>query len=94
MTTFGEDMVAFSKMTDHVYDQILHGGDELQDAANILRRLEERKLYRCICETKPRSCEEVVVSLSYNTSLWCLFLTVQFRMRLSVCYCTVCVGSL
>ena len=73
MTTFGEDMVAFTKMTDHVYDQILHGGDELQDAANILRRLERRELYRCLCETKPRSyTEEGVVRLSYHTfaSLW------------------------
>ena len=92
MTTFGEDMVAFSKMTDHVYHQILHGGDELQDAANILRRLERRELYRCLCETKPRSyTEEGVVSLSYHTfaSLW-WFANNAIQAEISSCilYCT------
>lgn len=56
------DMEAFSQLTDHVYHQILHGNprDALRDASKILRRLERRDLYRCICHTKPRSCSEVV----------------------------------
>ncbi|KAI0229121.1 Deoxynucleoside triphosphate triphosphohydrolase SAMHD1 [Lamellibrachia satsuma] len=58
-----DDMVAFSKLTDNVYYDILHGEPrikELGKAADILRRLERRDLYRCISQTKPRNCSEIV----------------------------------
>ncbi|KAI0222541.1 Deoxynucleoside triphosphate triphosphohydrolase SAMHD1 [Lamellibrachia satsuma] len=54
-----DDMVAFSKLTDHVYHEILHGVPRVKalgEAANVLCRLEQRKLYRCICQTKPVEC--------------------------------------
>ena len=69
MSTFGRDMEAFSKMTDHIYYQILHGEprSELTAAAELLRRIEKRDLYRCICETMPVKCTEAVVGPGYLT---------------------------
>ncbi|KAK2187984.1 hypothetical protein NP493_148g04010 [Ridgeia piscesae] len=57
-----DDMEAFSQLTDHVYHLILHGSPKngLREAADILRRLERRELYRCISHTRPRSCPAVV----------------------------------
>ncbi|XP_031564010.1 deoxynucleoside triphosphate triphosphohydrolase SAMHD1-like [Actinia tenebrosa] len=57
-----DDMVAYSKVTDQVYYQILHGSDSrLEEAKKILQLVECRSLYKCIGQTilkKPREKEE------------------------------------
>ncbi|KAK3726835.1 hypothetical protein QZH41_016722 [Actinostola sp. cb2023] len=47
-----DDMVAYTKLTDHVYYQILFSSDpNLQPARDILHLVQKRQLYKCIGHT-------------------------------------------
>ncbi|XP_028427156.1 deoxynucleoside triphosphate triphosphohydrolase SAMHD1-like [Perca flavescens] len=49
------DMEAYTKLTDHVFEQILHSSSvELAEAKKILERIISRDHYRFLGETKPR----------------------------------------
>ncbi|XP_039647665.1 LOW QUALITY PROTEIN: deoxynucleoside triphosphate triphosphohydrolase SAMHD1-like [Perca fluviatilis] len=49
------DMEAYTKLTDHVFEQILHSSSaELAEAKKILKRIISRDHYRFLGETKPR----------------------------------------
>ncbi|ESO90256.1 hypothetical protein LOTGIDRAFT_123571, partial [Lottia gigantea] len=46
------DMVAFTKLTDNIFHQILYSTDkDLQKARELLERVENRQLYKCIGQT-------------------------------------------
>ncbi|KAM9786333.1 deoxynucleoside triphosphate triphosphohydrolase SAMHD1 [Neosynchiropus ocellatus] len=48
-----DDMVAYSKLTDRVFEQILHSSSpELHDAREILRNVVCRRLYKCLGQTQ------------------------------------------
>ena len=48
-----EDMVAFTNLTDCVYNQILlDGRPEMQESRAILGQIERRRLYKCVGQTK------------------------------------------
>ncbi|EDO35455.1 predicted protein [Nematostella vectensis] len=47
-----DDMVAYCKLSDHVFYQILHSTDpQLQKAREILQCIEKRDLYKCVGQT-------------------------------------------
>ena len=49
-----DDMVAYSKLTDNVFYEILHSSDDaLKPAREILENLQRRKLYKLVGETRP-----------------------------------------
>ncbi|XP_031564008.1 deoxynucleoside triphosphate triphosphohydrolase SAMHD1-like [Actinia tenebrosa] len=49
------DMVAYTKLTDRVYYQILYSSDKgLKEAREILQKIEQRKLYKFIGYTIPK----------------------------------------
>ncbi|XP_069809370.1 deoxynucleoside triphosphate triphosphohydrolase SAMHD1-like [Dendropsophus ebraccatus] len=49
-----EDMVAYAKLTDNIFDQILYSSDpNLSTAREILENVQCRKLYKFVGETKP-----------------------------------------
>ncbi|XP_014669969.1 PREDICTED: deoxynucleoside triphosphate triphosphohydrolase SAMHD1-like isoform X2 [Priapulus caudatus] len=49
-----DDMEAFTKLTDHVYQQILYSDEaELRPARDILERIVRRQLYKCVGQTQP-----------------------------------------
>lgn len=62
------DMVAFSKMTDSVLEQIRISEDpKLKKAQEILRRIQTRQLYTCVGQSYPESTRQVKrVSLQIN----------------------------
>ncbi|XP_076597951.1 deoxynucleoside triphosphate triphosphohydrolase SAMHD1-like isoform X2 [Chaetodon auriga] len=45
-----EDMEAYTKLTDRVFEDILHSSSKLKDAREILNRIMNRKLYKCLGE--------------------------------------------
>ncbi|XP_059189264.1 deoxynucleoside triphosphate triphosphohydrolase SAMHD1-like [Centropristis striata] len=48
------DMEAYTKLTDHVFQDILNSpSEELDDAKQILKRIIDRKHYRCLGQTRP-----------------------------------------
>ncbi|XP_035244256.1 deoxynucleoside triphosphate triphosphohydrolase SAMHD1-like isoform X3 [Anguilla anguilla] len=54
------DMEAYTKLTDSVFEQILHSSQpELADARQILRNILRRKLYKCIGQTHPKRHMEI-----------------------------------
>ncbi|XP_061591983.1 deoxynucleoside triphosphate triphosphohydrolase SAMHD1 [Cololabis saira] len=54
LSTAIDDMVAYTKVTDHVFEQILHSSSpELAEARQILHKITCRQLYKCLGETKP-----------------------------------------
>ncbi|KAM9501651.1 deoxynucleoside triphosphate triphosphohydrolase SAMHD1-like [Clarias gariepinus] len=49
-----DDMVAYTKLTDHVFEEILHSSDSnLTEAQTILKNIICRRLYKCVGQTKP-----------------------------------------
>ncbi|KAM9343911.1 deoxynucleoside triphosphate triphosphohydrolase SAMHD1-like [Pholidichthys leucotaenia] len=49
-----DDMVAFTKLTDNIFEQILNSSSsELADAREILRNIVCRRLYKCLGQTQP-----------------------------------------
>ncbi|NWR76970.1 SAMH1 triphosphohydrolase, partial [Centropus unirufus] len=61
MSTAMEDMEAYTKLTDNVYLKILHSScPELEEAREILRKIERRELYKFLGETRPEATSEIV----------------------------------
>ncbi|XP_036447396.1 deoxynucleoside triphosphate triphosphohydrolase SAMHD1-like isoform X1 [Colossoma macropomum] len=51
-----EDMEAYTKLTDHIFEQILYSSDpELSEAQAILQNIICRRLYKCVGQTTPES---------------------------------------
>ncbi|XP_053172853.1 deoxynucleoside triphosphate triphosphohydrolase SAMHD1 [Scomber japonicus] len=49
-----DDMEAYTKLTDHVFEQILNSSSsELTEARQILRNITCRRLYKCLGQTQP-----------------------------------------
>ncbi|XP_029363303.1 deoxynucleoside triphosphate triphosphohydrolase SAMHD1-like isoform X1 [Echeneis naucrates] len=49
-----DDMQAYTKLTDNVFEQILHSSTpELDEARNILDNIVRRRLYKCLGQTQP-----------------------------------------
>ncbi|NXU11443.1 SAMH1 triphosphohydrolase, partial [Pardalotus punctatus] len=70
ISTAMEDMEAYTKLTDSIYLEILHSSrPELEEAREILRKIERRELYKCLGETKPKSGKEIVKVMSFGGSL-------------------------
>ncbi|XP_072223758.1 deoxynucleoside triphosphate triphosphohydrolase SAMHD1 [Leuresthes tenuis] len=54
LSTAIDDMVAYTKLTDHVFEQILHSSSPgLAEARQILRNIVCRRLYKCLGQTQP-----------------------------------------
>ncbi|XP_058499135.1 deoxynucleoside triphosphate triphosphohydrolase SAMHD1-like isoform X1 [Solea solea] len=62
-----DDMEAYTKLTDHVFEQILHSSSkELAEARQILRNIVCRRLYKCLGRTHPQEPLEVVTEEKKN----------------------------
>ncbi|XP_046895375.1 deoxynucleoside triphosphate triphosphohydrolase SAMHD1-like isoform X3 [Hypomesus transpacificus] len=49
------DMEAYSKLTDHVFEQILYSSSpELAEAREILKRITRRRLYKCVADIQTK----------------------------------------
>ncbi|MBN3311440.1 SAMH1 triphosphohydrolase, partial [Atractosteus spatula] len=56
ISTAIDDMEAYTKLTDHIFLQILYStAPELKEARTILNNVMCRKLYKCIGQTQPKS---------------------------------------
>lgn len=54
LSTAIDDMEAYTKLTDHVFEQILNSSSsELSEARQILRNIVCRRLYKCLGQTQP-----------------------------------------
>ncbi|XP_012731943.2 deoxynucleoside triphosphate triphosphohydrolase SAMHD1 [Fundulus heteroclitus] len=54
LSTAIDDMVAYTKLTDHVFEQILNSSSkELEEARLILQNIIRRHLYKCLGQTRP-----------------------------------------
>ncbi|NWH91973.1 SAMH1 triphosphohydrolase, partial [Aegithalos caudatus] len=70
ISTAMEDMEAYTKLTDYIYLEILHSSHpELEEAQEILRKIERRELYKFLGETRPESKKEIVKVMSFSGSL-------------------------
>ncbi|XP_061113207.1 deoxynucleoside triphosphate triphosphohydrolase SAMHD1-like [Conger conger] len=55
ISTAIDDMEAYTKLTDHIFEQILYSSSpELDDARAILQNINCRKLYKCLGQTQPK----------------------------------------
>ncbi|KAB5578926.1 hypothetical protein PHYPO_G00188100 [Pangasianodon hypophthalmus] len=53
-----EDMEAYTKLTDHIFEQILYSSNEnLSEAQSILKNIVCRRLYKCVGQTTPETAE-------------------------------------
>ncbi|XP_042319026.1 deoxynucleoside triphosphate triphosphohydrolase SAMHD1 [Sceloporus undulatus] len=60
MSTALEDMEAYTKLTDEIFLKILHSDQpELEDAQEILRKIERRDLYKYLGQTQPPEGKEI-----------------------------------
>uniref|UniRef100_A0A4W4DSL8 Deoxynucleoside triphosphate triphosphohydrolase SAMHD1 n=1 Tax=Electrophorus electricus TaxID=8005 RepID=A0A4W4DSL8_ELEEL len=60
------DMEAYSKLTDHIFEQILYSSDpNLSEARAILQNITCRRLYKCVGQTTP----EIHVNVTQKTRL-------------------------
>lgn len=60
MSTAIDDMVAYTKLTDHVFEQILYSSSpELAEAKQILENITCRRLYKCVGQTQAKKPLEV-----------------------------------
>uniref|UniRef100_A0A8C5U4D1 Deoxynucleoside triphosphate triphosphohydrolase SAMHD1 n=1 Tax=Malurus cyaneus samueli TaxID=2593467 RepID=A0A8C5U4D1_9PASS len=63
ISTAMEDMEAYTKLTDCIYLEILHSSHpELEEAREILCKIERRELYKFLGETRPESKKAIVKS--------------------------------
>ncbi|RMB95526.1 hypothetical protein DUI87_27636 [Hirundo rustica rustica] len=70
ISTAMEDMEAYTKLTDCIYLEILHSSDpELEEAREILRKIERRELYKFLGETRPESKKEIAKNDSLAESI-------------------------
>uniref|UniRef100_A0A7N6A1L4 Deoxynucleoside triphosphate triphosphohydrolase SAMHD1 n=1 Tax=Anabas testudineus TaxID=64144 RepID=A0A7N6A1L4_ANATE len=60
LSTAIDDMEAYTKLTDHVFEQILNSSSpELAEARQILQNILRRRLYKCVGQTQPNKSMEV-----------------------------------
>uniref|UniRef100_A0A8C9U3Z4 SAM domain and HD domain 1 n=1 Tax=Scleropages formosus TaxID=113540 RepID=A0A8C9U3Z4_SCLFO len=60
ISTAIDDMEAYTKLTDHIFEEILHSSSaELQESRTILQNIVRRKLHKCVGETHPLQPMEV-----------------------------------
>ncbi|XP_029108030.1 deoxynucleoside triphosphate triphosphohydrolase SAMHD1-like [Scleropages formosus] len=60
ISTAVDDMEAYTKLTDHIFEEILHSSSaELQESRTILQNIVRRKLHKCVGETQPLQPMEV-----------------------------------
>ncbi|XP_048840193.1 deoxynucleoside triphosphate triphosphohydrolase SAMHD1-like [Brienomyrus brachyistius] len=60
LSTAIDDMEAYTKLTDHVFDMILDSTDEkLDEAQKILKKIVDRKLYKCADEIRHLTDKEI-----------------------------------
>ncbi|XP_053281037.1 deoxynucleoside triphosphate triphosphohydrolase SAMHD1 isoform X1 [Pleuronectes platessa] len=60
LSTAIDDMEAYTKLTDHVFEQILHSSsEELAESQKILQDIVCRRLYKCLGQTNPQEHLEV-----------------------------------
>lgn len=63
LSTAIDDMEAYTKLTDHVFEQILNSSSkELSEARQILRNIVCRRLYKCLGQTQPDSTKPITVT--------------------------------
>lgn len=63
LSTAIDDMEAYTKLTDHVFEQILNSSSkELSEARQILRNIVYRRLYKCVGQTQPDSTKPITVT--------------------------------
>ncbi|MBN3274665.1 SAMH1 triphosphohydrolase, partial [Polyodon spathula] len=56
ISTAIQDMEAYTKLTDHIFQQILYSSTpELAEAREVLNNVICRKLYKCVGQTQPKS---------------------------------------
>ncbi|XP_072222565.1 deoxynucleoside triphosphate triphosphohydrolase SAMHD1-like [Leuresthes tenuis] len=64
------DMEAYTKLTDQVFEKILHPDlhqDELMPASNILKRIISRDLYKCLGEAKRLTLKDMTQKFFFNS---------------------------
>ncbi|XP_046707250.1 deoxynucleoside triphosphate triphosphohydrolase SAMHD1-like isoform X1 [Silurus meridionalis] len=67
-----DDMEAYTKLTDHIFEQILYSSDpNLNEAQSILKNILCRRLYKCVGQTTPKTAinvskENLAVELSQS----------------------------
>uniref|UniRef100_A0A673B5M9 HD domain-containing protein n=1 Tax=Sphaeramia orbicularis TaxID=375764 RepID=A0A673B5M9_9TELE len=55
-----KDMEAYTKLTDHIFDEILNSSsDDLKEAREILQKVITRKLYPYLGQTKPKQNQDI-----------------------------------
>ncbi|KAJ8408047.1 hypothetical protein AAFF_G00262750 [Aldrovandia affinis] len=55
ISTAIDDMEAYAKLTDHIFEQILYSSSpDLAEARAILNNIIRRKLYKCVGQTRPK----------------------------------------
>ncbi|XP_078092982.1 deoxynucleoside triphosphate triphosphohydrolase SAMHD1-like [Mustelus asterias] len=60
MSTSIDDMEAYTKLTDDIFQQILRSSDQnLKEAQKILQNVIDRKLYKCVGHVRPEEKREV-----------------------------------
>uniref|UniRef100_T1DIX0 Deoxynucleoside triphosphate triphosphohydrolase SAMHD1 n=1 Tax=Crotalus horridus TaxID=35024 RepID=T1DIX0_CROHD len=60
ISTALEDMEAYTKLTDEIFLKILHSDEpELSDAREILCKIQQRDLFKCLGETQPPEGKEI-----------------------------------
>uniref|UniRef100_A0A3B5LS03 Deoxynucleoside triphosphate triphosphohydrolase SAMHD1 n=1 Tax=Xiphophorus couchianus TaxID=32473 RepID=A0A3B5LS03_9TELE len=65
LSTAIDDMVAYTKLTDNVFEQIVNSSSqELAEARLILRKIIRRQLYKCLGQTQPDK------ALTENIHIW------------------------
>ncbi|XP_040186533.1 deoxynucleoside triphosphate triphosphohydrolase SAMHD1 [Rana temporaria] len=58
-----EDMVAYTKLTDNIFQQILYSSEpELKEAREILRKVERRELYKYVGQTQPNGSNRILLN--------------------------------
>uniref|UniRef100_A0A7N8XA68 Deoxynucleoside triphosphate triphosphohydrolase SAMHD1 n=1 Tax=Mastacembelus armatus TaxID=205130 RepID=A0A7N8XA68_9TELE len=86
LSTAIDDMEAYTKLTDHVFEQILNSSSaDLAEARQILRNITCRRLYKCLGQTQANEPMEVTqVSVCVNIHQYCLKTTALFPLLLQV----------
>ncbi|NXQ63629.1 SAMH1 triphosphohydrolase, partial [Anthoscopus minutus] len=70
ISTAIEDMEAYTKLTDCIYLEILNSSNpKLEEAREILRKIERRELYKFLGESRPESKKKIVKSNSLAESI-------------------------
>ncbi|XP_061160697.1 deoxynucleoside triphosphate triphosphohydrolase SAMHD1 isoform X2 [Syngnathus typhle] len=89
LSTAIDDMEAYTKLTDSVFEQILHSSNpKLAEARQILQNILQRRLYKYLGQTqakKPLKVTQVFVSLQHFKRRQC---EIQNTIRLTLRSCT------